>query len=131
MCLAVDRAFNATARSDVELVRLFYEPEVEVWMRGMSGVGLGGCYRGHEGVRSLHDDMDEVFADWSWTVRSVVDRGDRLAARADFVAYGRGSGVKTTLIDGGTAARFSSRGRIQWQEWFIEDNGWSKALEAL
>jgi hypothetical protein len=60
----------------------------------------------------------------------VVDGGDRLAIRADFFGVGRGSGVETTLNDAGTAARFSARGTTTWQEWFVEENGWPKALEA-
>ena len=129
--LLVDRAFAAMARSDIDLAVLSYEPDVELWMRGMSGVGIGGCYRGHEGVRSLFADMDEAFADWSWTVRALVDGGDRLALRADFVTYGRGSGVKTTVTDGGTAVRLSGRGVILWQEWFVERDGWQQALKAV
>ena len=128
--LLVERSFAAMARSDVEAALLSYEPDVELWMRGMSGVGISGCYRGHEGVRALFADMDEAFADWSWTVRELADGGDRIALRADFVGYGRGSGAKTTVSDGGTAARFSARGLVQWQEWFIEQGGWQKALEA-
>jgi SnoaL-like domain len=130
MGLAVERGFDAMARSDLELVLQRYDPNVEVWMRGMSGVGMHGCYRGHEGVRALYAEVDEVFSQWRWTIRSVVDGGDRLAVRADFFGLGRGSGVETTIKDAGTAIRFSARSTITWQEWFVEQNGWSDALEA-
>ena len=96
----------------------------------MSGVGIGGCYRGHEGVRALYADVDGAFEAWSWTIRAVVVAGDRLAIRADFLGVGRGSGVSTTLMDSGTAMRLSTRGAVSWQEWFVEQNGWQKALEA-
>jgi hypothetical protein len=43
---------------------------------------------------------------------------------------GRGSGVETTLKDAGTAIRLSARGTTTWQEWFVEQDGWQKALEA-
>jgi hypothetical protein len=26
--------------------------------------------------------------------------------------------------------RFSARGALTWQQWFVEQNGWPKALEA-
>jgi hypothetical protein len=130
MSLAIKRGFDAMARSDLELVLQRYDPNVEVWMRGMDGVGIGGCYRGHEGVRALYADVDDAFEEWRWTVRSIVDGGDRLAIRADFFGAGRGSGVETTIRDAGTAFRFSARGTATWQEWFVEQDGWQKTLEA-
>jgi ketosteroid isomerase-like protein len=114
------------ARSDVEVLLTVYDPDVEVWMRSMGGVGISDCYHGHAGVHALYADMDDAFEDWWWTIRSVVDGGDRLAVRADFVGHGRGSGAKTELRGGGTAARLSSRGRVVWQEWFVEQDGWMK-----
>jgi hypothetical protein len=129
--LQVKRTFAAMARSDVEVVLLSYEPDAEVWMYGMSGVGISDCYRGHDGIRALYADLDEAFDDWGWAVRAVADGGDRLAFRTDFVGYGRSSGVKTALNDGGTAVKLSARGFVVWQEWFVEQNGWKKALEAV
>jgi hypothetical protein len=67
---------------------------------------------------------------WGWTIDRLVDSGDRLAVRGDFVGYGRGSGVKTELTSGGTVMELSSRGKIARQEWFVEQNGWKQALEA-
>ena len=129
--LLVQRAFSAMARSDVEVVSLSYEPDAEVWMRSMSGVGMSDCYRGHEGIRILYADLDEVFREWRWSIRAVADGGDRFAVRADFVGNGRSSGVETAVNDGGTALRLSDRGRVAWQEWFAEQDGWTKALEAV
>jgi ketosteroid isomerase-like protein len=128
--LLVQRGFAAMARSDIEVVLLLYEPEVELWMRSMARVGVRDSYRGHEGVRALYADLDDAFGDWRWTIRAVVDLGDRLAVQADFVGHGRSSGVETTLKNGGTAVRLSHQGRIVWQEWFVENDGWTKALEA-
>ena len=119
------------ARSDVELVVLSYDPAAEVWMRSMAGVGISDCYRGHDGVRALYADIDEAFHAWEWTIRGVADGGDRVAIRGDFVGYGRGSGAETTILSGGTAVKFSDRGLIVWQEWFVEQDGWTKALEAV
>jgi hypothetical protein len=61
----------------------------------------------------------------------VVDGGDRIAIRGDFVGYGRSSGVKIDLTDGGTAIRLSARGLVTWQEWFAEQDGWEKTLGAV
>jgi hypothetical protein len=129
--LQVERSFAAMARSDVEMVQLLFEPHAEVWMRTMSGVGISDCYRGHEGIRTLYADLDEAFDDWSWTIRAVVDGGDRFAIRADFIGYGRSSGVETSVTDGGTAVKLSPQGAVVWQEWFTEQDAWKKALEAV
>ena len=102
MQAAIKRGFDAVARSDVDLNVLVYEPNTEVWMHGMLGVGVGGCFRGREGVRALYDEIDSAFEHWSWTIDRLVDAGDRVAVRGDFVAYGRGSGVKVELRAGGT-----------------------------
>src|SRR5918995_5793118 len=126
----VKRGFSAMARSDVDVNVLVYEPDTEVWMHGMDGVGVGGCFRGREGVRALYGEIDVAFERWSWTIHRLVDAGDRLAVRGDFVGYGRGSGVKTEVTSGGTVMGLSSRGRIARQEWFVEQNGWQRVLEA-
>jgi predicted ester cyclase len=118
------------ARSDVEVVLLSYEPDAEVRMNGMSGVGINDSYQGYEGIRTLYADLDEAFGDWEWTIRKVVNTEDNIAVRGDFVGYGRSSGVKTDLSNGGTAVKLSPRGLIVWQEWFVEQDGWMKTLEA-
>jgi hypothetical protein len=129
--LQVKRVFAAMARSDVEVVVLSYAPEAEVWMTSMAGVGINDCYHGHNGIRALYADLDEAFNDWSWTIREVVDGGDRVAVRGDFLGYGRGSGAETAVPSGGTAAKVSDRGLVIWQEWFVQQNGWQRALEAV
>ena len=129
--LQVKRGFAAMARSDVDVVVLSYEPQAEVWMRSMAGVGISDCYRGHQGVRDLYADVDDAFDHWWWTIRRVADAGDGIVVGGDFVGYGRSSGVKTVLKDGGTAIRFSPRGLIAWQEWFVVENGWEPAIAAV
>jgi SnoaL-like domain len=127
----VQRGFAAMARSDVEVVMLGYEPDAEVWMRSMAGVGMSDRYRGSEGVRAVYAEIDDVFADWRWIVRAIADGGDRLAIRADLLGHGRSSGVQIAVNDGGTAVKFSARGLVAWQEWFAEADGWHKALNAV
>ena len=67
----------------------------------------------------------------SWDVRAIADGGDRIAVQADFVGYGRGSGVQMAVNGGGTAIRLSPRGLVAWQEWSAEQGGSRKALEAV
>jgi SnoaL-like protein len=127
----VKRAFAAMERSDVEVVALFYEPDAEVLMEGMAAVGVNETYRGHDGIRAIYADVDEVFDDWRWIVRGLVDGGDRFAIRTDFSGHGRGSGAETVLNGGGTAIRLSERGLATWQAWYPEAGGWEKALGAV
>jgi hypothetical protein len=119
------------ARSDVEATLLIYEPDAEVWHTGMEGVGIGGCYRGHGAIRALFADMDEAWGDWGVTVRALVDLGDRFAVRCDFVGRGRGSGLEISVPNAGTALRLSKRGKVAWQTWFAEADGWQRTLEAV
>jgi ketosteroid isomerase-like protein len=128
---SVKRGFAAMNRSDGDLVVIFYEPDFQVWLRGMDAVGMGDCYIGHDGVREVYADIDAAFSDWSYALRAVVDRGDRLAIRADFVGHGRISGAQTTLKDVGTLVEYSPWNRIARQEWFVESGGWRRALEAV
>jgi ketosteroid isomerase-like protein len=125
------RGFRSMARSDMDVNVLVYEPDTEVWMHGMDGVGVGGCFRGRDGLRALYGEIDEAFESWSWTIDRVVDAGDRIAVRGDFLAYGRGSGAKTELTSGGTLMELSARGKIARQEWFVEQNGWQRVLAAM
>jgi hypothetical protein len=129
--LQIRRGFEAMARSDVDMVVSFYEPDAEVWMRTMTGVGISECYRGHAGIRALYADLDDAFERWWWVARGLVDGGDRIAIRADFTAFGRASGAKTAVTDGGTAIRYSHRGLATWQEWFADQGGWTAALAAV
>ena len=127
---AVARAFAAMARSDVELVCQRYEPDAEVWMMGMEAVGVDHCYRGHDGIRRLYADVDDVFSEWRWIPREILDGGETIAVRTDFTGIGRGGGVSTDIEGGGTVIRLSPGGLASRQDWFVEQDGWEKALEA-
>jgi hypothetical protein len=125
------RGFRAMARSDMDVNVLVYEPDTVISMHGMDGVGVGGRFQGRDGLRALYREIDDAFGDWSWTIDHVIDGGERIALRGDFVGYGRGSGAKTELTSGGTLMELSRRGKIARQEWFVEQNGWERVLEAL
>ena len=88
MAYAVARGFRAMARSDIDVNVLLYEPDTEVWMHGMDSVGVGGCFRGREGVRALYGEIDDAFDRWEWTIDRLVDGGDRVAVIGDFVGTG-------------------------------------------
>lgn len=127
----LNSGFAAVNRSDVEVVRLNYEREIEVWTSGMEATGLRDCYRGHDGLREMFAELDDVFSSWGWAVGEVVDLGDRLAVCIDFTTRGRSSGVETTVKGAGAAYRLSSRGKIRRQDFYMEEDGWQRALDAV
>jgi hypothetical protein len=49
----------------------------------------------------------------------------------ELVRAGVSSGAKTEVSDGATAAKFSPRGLVTWQEWFVEQDGRLRALAAV
>ena len=59
----------------------------------------------------------------------MVDGGDRIGAKGDFVGYGRSSGVRTDVTSGGTLMELSSRGKIARREWYVQQSGWQQVLE--
>jgi SnoaL-like domain len=131
MQLALKRAFAAMNRSDVDALGRFFEPDAVVTVRGMAGVGVSDGYVGHEGLRELFADIDDAYGEWGYTIRSVVDVGDRLAVRTDFVGRGRSSGVETALTDAATLLNLSTRGKVAQQDWFVQNGGWQEAMSAM
>ena len=91
---------------------------------------VGERYLGHDGVRAIYSDLDDAFGTWAWTIRASRSRRPS-GGSGGLRGHGRSSGAQTTLSNGGTAVKLSGRGRIVWQEWFVEDDGWKKALEAV
>lgn len=87
---------DAYNRRDVEGVLALLDPDVE-W-RDIFQVMLGGqatTVRGHEGVREMMRDQDEVFDSFHTEYSDVHDLGDRLVAVGIIRTRGKGSGVET------------------------------------
>jgi ketosteroid isomerase-like protein len=126
-----ERLFAAINRGDFDVVVLVYEPHAEVWTSGLDLLGIKDCYRGAEGVREYAAEFDDVFSEWSWTLRGVVDGGECLAIHYDLLGRGRRSGAETRVTSAGIAARMSDRGKIAWQHFFIQTDGWQEAIEAV
>ena len=90
------RANDAYNRRDVEALLEAVHPDAE-WHSALM-VPLGGkaaVYRGHEGIRELFRDLDEVLDDWHADYPEVRDLGDRVVAIGRVRTRGRGSGAET------------------------------------
>ncbi len=106
---------------------VFYESDVEIFMRG-APLGFAERYAGDHAWHDLFREFHEHFAEPRWTIRRVVDGGDRIAAEIGFLGRGKSSGVRVERSVG-TAYYFSPRGKVVRQEIFWD--GWDLALEAV
>ena len=121
--------FDALGRMDVEVAVLGYEPDCENLLFGAAGLGLAERYLGHQGWRDLIGDVYEIFGEPHFTVKRVLDGGDRWVVEVDFVGHGRASGAQVVL-NWGTVYFLSARGKISRQEYFWQQDGWNSALKA-
>ena len=84
-------AFN---RRDFELMLVRYAPDVEFeFDPGEQTLGLGGTYRGHEGMLEGLGVLIEDWGQYELEPACVVDLGDRVLALGFQHARGRASGV--------------------------------------
>jgi ketosteroid isomerase-like protein len=125
----LQNGFAALSRMDVEVAVLGYEPDCENVLFGAGGLGLADEYSGHQGWRELIRDVYDIFGEPLFTVKRVVDGGDRWVVEVDFVGRGKASGAQVVLR-WGTVYRLSERGKIARQEYFWQSDGWARALEA-
>jgi ketosteroid isomerase-like protein len=88
-------AMEAWTRRDVEALLALLDPEIE-WHPALQTLlgGEGAVYRGHDGVRELMRDTDEVASTLDPVVSELYDLGDRVAAVGQLAIRGRESGVE-------------------------------------
>ena len=90
------RAADAYNRRDVEALLEELHPDVE-WFAALT-VLLGGeatVYRGHEGVRELLRETDEVLDEINVEYSEIRDLGDRVVAIGRIRIRGKASGATT------------------------------------
>jgi ketosteroid isomerase-like protein len=121
------RSYDAYERWDVEFGNLIYEPDVEMVLEGVEGMGLASRYSGHEGWRQYLGDLSDTFEAPRLTVKRLLDGGDRIAFIFEWEARGKASGVRTK-VEVASGVRFGPRGRVTRQA--LSWNGtWGQALE--
>jgi ketosteroid isomerase-like protein len=93
---AFKRGVEAANRGDIEAALEEFDPEVE-WHPGllMSLEGDATVYRGHEGIRVLYGEFDELFDNVHWEYAEIRDLGDRVVGIGRFRMRGKGSGAET------------------------------------
>jgi ketosteroid isomerase-like protein len=93
---AFKRSIEAYNRNDVEGLLAGLDAEVE-W-RPVLPVVLGGqatVYRGHDGIREMLRDLDEILDERQLGFSEIHDVGERVVAVGRLTIRGRGSGLRT------------------------------------
>jgi ketosteroid isomerase-like protein len=78
---------NRTGEPQWELL----DPEIE-WVIDPMGL-LAGTYRGHDGVRTFFDRLEESFDELHVEIDDLIDAGDSVVALCRVRNHGRTSGV--------------------------------------
>jgi len=93
---AFKRGLEAGNRGDVESLLDELDPEVE-WHSALHAL-LGGeqtVFQGHDGVREMLRDLNDVFSEIHIEIADIRDLGNRLVAIGRTRARGRESGAET------------------------------------
>lgn len=87
--------WNAGSRRDFELMLVRYAPDVEVeFDPEFEAVGLGGTFRGHDGMLKMIQEFGEAWERWEVRPATVLDLGDRLIVLGTFHLPGNVSGLE-------------------------------------
>jgi ketosteroid isomerase-like protein len=126
----VRRVYEAAARRDAATVLALYDPEVELdpsrlGVAGFAG-GVGGVYRGHEGLRSFFREWHEAWGDIEYDFEELIDAGgEHVISVGTRRARGRASGAE---VEGPFALVWTLReGKVVRVVWFLTR---TKAVEA-
>ena len=92
----VRRVFDAVAREDTATVFALYNPEVEVdaSQSPYRDLGIGGVYRGHDGLRSFFREYQEPWENIKDDCEQLIDAGEHVVSVGNSRARGRASGAE-------------------------------------
>ena len=81
-------AFDRLTDGDIETIIAFSHPDVE-FVPLLTG-HAGEPYRGHEGLREWHADMEQVFERLASHLFTVTEYGDIVIAEGELIVIGAG-----------------------------------------
>ena len=121
----------AFSRRDFETVLVRFAPDAEFeYDAGQQSMGwewtqsgLGGTFRGHQGMLDALGELTEVWDSWEFEPAYILDLGDRMLGLGFFRAQARASGVRLehefaqliTLREG-LVARDGPTGPMSWED---------------
>ena len=93
---SVKRGVDAYNRRDVDAILRELDLDIE-WYSGLPMImsGSSTVYRGHDGIRELFREFDELFEEIHAEYGEIRDLGDRILAIGSIRMRGRGSGAAT------------------------------------
>ena len=89
------RGLEAFSRADVEAALEVLDAEVEWYPAVQPMLGERTVYRGHQGVRDMFRNMDEVYLEFRIEDAEFRDLGDRVVATCRIRARGKQSGAES------------------------------------
>jgi ketosteroid isomerase-like protein len=89
----IRRVYDAAARRDAETVLALYDPEVDL---DVSRLGLAdlNVYHGHDGLRSLFREWNEIWGKIVYDYEELIDAGEHVVSVVTRHARGRASGAE-------------------------------------
>jgi ketosteroid isomerase-like protein len=118
--------WDAASRRDFKLVLVRYAPDVEIeWDPAFEALGLGGTFRGHDGVLKMLQAVAEGWERWELLPDLVLDLGDRALALGTLRLPGTRSGLE---LESEIAQLMTIRGGLVARE--QEFLAWDKGLRA-
>jgi ketosteroid isomerase-like protein len=89
----IRRVYDAAAQRDAETVLALYDPEVEL---DVSRLGLAdlNVYHGHDGLRSLFREWNEIWGKIEYDYEELIDVGEHVVSVVTRHARGRASGAE-------------------------------------
>ena len=107
----VRRGYEAFNRGDIDAVARLLAPDFEYVASGLVP-GVGGVYRGAEGLRGFLEAFWAEFDDPRIEVHELIDAGDQVVASTTMRGHGKQSGAETSwdvfqvwTVRDGTAVR--------------------------
>jgi hypothetical protein len=124
---AVVSGWDAASRRDFKLMLVRYSPDVEVeFDPDFEALGLGGTYRGHDGLSELIKTFGEAWERWALVPAIIVDRGDRILVLGYIHLPGNTSGMELVPE---MAQLITLRGALVGHEQHFL--AWDKGLRAM
>src|SRR5262245_35238920 len=91
----VRRGYESFNRGDIDDVVGLLAPDFEYVASGLVP-GVGGVYRGAEGLRRFAETFWREFDDPRIEVHELIDAGDRVVASTTLQGHGKQSGAETS-----------------------------------
>jgi ketosteroid isomerase-like protein len=117
---------GCSLRRDYELMVVRFAPDIEVeFAPEFEALGLGGTFRGHDGMLKLIETFGEAWERWNLLPEIVLDLGDRVLLLGTLRLAATTSGLQ---LEPDYAELMTARGGLVAHDEFFF--GWDEGLRA-